>query len=194
MLILAMDVGLINMGLVFAQVSTEDFSIDKIIDCRQIDIKGLVEFCDDIDCPHSHSRCIADYMSHLFSEYKTFFERADTILVERQPPQGFISIQEITNYEYRDKVVMIAPQGMHNYFDMQGLTYDRRKEFTVEYAKRWLGEFPDFSLERNHDISDAMCMIIYHLKALENREILSRYAKAQAPVIKGFEEYRYTGT
>jgi len=192
MLVLSMDVGLFNMGLVMVQVNVEDNSIDHVLECKQINIKELVEYCDLPNCKLRHSLCAADYMYHLFEKYSHLFENADVILIERQPPQGFTCIQEITNFNYRSKVVMIAPQKMHNYFNMQGLTYERRKQFTVKYAQRWLQGFEDFSLERNHDISDAMCMVIYYLWILSENELLQERAQEMAPAIAEFEQFRYT--
>ena len=82
MQILSMDVGLINMGLVFADVDIENRKLLNIIDCRRVDIRSLCNFCTDKECKHGHSKCIADYMSHLFSEFD-YFVKADLILIER---------------------------------------------------------------------------------------------------------------
>ena len=176
-----MDVGLFNMGIVVAQINKGN--IENILDCKQINIKELIQYCDH-NCNLEHNNCIADYMSHLFRDYK-YFENADVILIERQPPQGFISIQEITNFKYRKKVVMISPNQMHNYFRISGLTYERRKEFTVEYARRWLTGFQDFTNERNHDIADAFCILSYYLTMLQNNEIKRK------STIKNFQQFRY---
>ncbi len=180
MLILSMDVGLVNMGIVVARVDNDQ--IEEIVDCKQIDIRRTIDFC---DCELSHDKCMADYLAHLFRDYP-FFEKADLILIERQPPQGFVSIQEITNFRFRKKVKMISPNSMHKFFNIGHMNYERRKQFTIEYARKWLNSFDDFQNERNHDISDAFCMLQFHL--LNSKEINYNYEQDN---IKNFSEFIY---
>ena len=157
-MILSIDIGLYHLGL----IGYED-NIVKL--CELIDIKGLCEFCVIKDCTLHHDKCIADYMSHFFEFYRNELETASLILVEQQPPQGFVSIQELIRFKYRNKVKVISPRTVHAFFNINHMSYDRRKEFVVEYSRKALEEFETFNqCQRKHDLSDAYCILMYYLK------------------------------
>jgi hypothetical protein len=53
---------------------------------------------------------------------------------------------------------------MHKHFNINFLTYEWRKVKTVEIADTMLGHFPEYrELERQHDIADALCLLLYWL-------------------------------
>lgn len=162
MYVLSIDVGFEHLGLIGAEVS-EDYSLDTITLCKLVNIKKLVTECRDHSCTLRHDLCITDYMYHFFNAYKEDFERCDLIVVERQPPKGFIAVQELIIYRYRDKTILVSPNSIHKYFSMPK-TQEFRKMFTVSFANPKLSKFLDYERSnRKHDMSDAYCQLVYYL-------------------------------
>ncbi len=172
--VISIDIGLYHLGFIQAYVENKKTVVTQ---CELIDIKSLSEYCNDSNCELHHERCISDYVSHLFKTHYTSFEKANRILVEQQPPTGFISIQELIRNKYRNKVSVINPRKMHTFFDIGHLNYEQRKEFTVSYATRALKHFQSFQeLERKHDMADAYCLLRYYALAIDQR-VISKYFK-----------------
>ena len=162
MYIISIDIGLNNLGIVGGYLNNINL-------CKKVDIKALCQYCAIKNCGLYHNLCMSDYVSHFIQGYQKYLNMADIILIERQPPCGFISIQELFVFQYRDKVKMISPNSVHKYFDITHYNYERRKEFVTQYAENALKMFPDFKdNKRKHDVSDAYCMIIFWLHT-ENR-------------------------
>lgn len=167
MFVISIDVGIFNLGLIFAD--TKHFTIQKIYLCKLVNIKSLCEFCNDNKCELYHELCISDYMSHLFKQYNDYFQKANLIIIERQPPTGFISIQELILTKYRHKTKVISPNAMHKYFNITHYNYDQRKQFTIKYSDRYINHFEDYIInERKHDLADAVCLLIYYLKHIKH--------------------------
>lgn len=165
MYIISIDIGFEHFAIIGAQVY-ENFKLDSIILCKLINIKKLVTDCNNSECTLRHDLCITDYMYHLFNIYEKEFDMADYILVERQPPKGFVAVQELIVYKYRDKVVLVSPNAVHKHF-MMPKTQKFRKMFTVGMANNKLSKFLDYSGNtRKHDMSDAYVQLMYYL----NRE------------------------
>lgn len=157
MYIISIDIGLNNLGIVGGYLNNINL-------CKKVDIKALCQYCAIKNCGLYHNLCMSDYVSHFIKDYQKYLNMADIILIERQPPCGFISIQELIVFQYRDKVKMISPNSVHKYFDITHYNYERRKEFVTQYAENALKMFPDFKdSKRKHDVSDAYCMIIFWL-------------------------------
>ena len=157
MYIISIDIGLKNLGLVGMRHGNVNL-------CKKLDIKAMCEYCNIKDCNLYHNLCMSDYVSHFIKRYQRYLNNADVILIERQPPTGFISIQELIVFQYRDKIKMISPNAMHKYFDITHYDYERRKKFVTQYAEKALKMFPDFKRNRRkHDVSDAYCMIIFYI-------------------------------
>lgn len=165
MYIISIDIGLNHLGFIYAQC-LETFKLQQIIKCKLVDIKRLCDYCKIKDCALYHEKCIADYMKHFFKKYSKEFKEAQYIVLEQQPPQGFICIQEIIRFQYRDKVFLVSPNTMHKYFEIQRLDYDQRKDFVVSFSKNWLETCKDFQeYVRKHDMADALCILIVFLQS-----------------------------
>lgn len=162
MKILSIDIGHDHLGLV-GGIVWENYKLDRIFLCKLINIKSLVTECDIPNCPLKHSLSISDYMSHLFMIYQSDFEEANCILVERQPPTGFIAIQELVLFKYREKTHLISPNSVHKHFGMSK-NQKFRKIFTTKFSHKDLHSFEDYQLNpRKHDLGDAYCILIYYL-------------------------------
>jgi len=198
MKILSIDVGIVNLGYVFAEIQpiqvkrkiksyTQDniFNIN-VIECNRIDITNIkhsnVKWC---DCKLHHDRCIPDYLDHFIQEHIYLFELSDMILIERQPPIGITNVQDLLFKLFRNKVLLISPNSVHKYFELSK-DYDIRKIESENIAKKYLSDFTNFNNNiRKHDISDAMLMIIYYYKLnMVNFKIDFE--------IYDFEQFRYT--
>ena len=110
-------------------------------------------------------------MSHIFEFYKPIFEGCTKILVERQPPQGFVVIEQLLYSKYRDKTELIHPNSMHSFFNISNYDYEKRKEevekIFLEYVREDLKE-EFLQLERRHDIADALCIGLYWINNKQN--------------------------
>jgi len=148
MLILGIDIGYHNMGLVLAEVD------------NGTDIK--VEYMKKVslgDYKYVHSNDFVDLIPLFVEDHRHIFDSADKILIERQPPMGFTNIEILLHYMFKDKVSLISPVSMHTHFGMRHLDYEQRKERTVSIAEKYINVIP---YERKHDIADALCMIVYY--------------------------------
>jgi len=163
MKILSIDIGIINLGYVYAEISPTI----QVIDCNKINITNVlhnkVPIC---KCCLNHERCIPDYLDHFIQEHQEMFDNADTILIERQPPVGITNVQDLLFVRFRKKVKLVSPNSVHKYFKMDK-DYDTRKEESEQISLSYLNDFLSFQQnERKHDISDAMIMIIFYVNTL----------------------------
>jgi len=149
MKVLAIDIGYHNMGLVLAESST-----GPKIDVEYIKKVSLEDY------KYIHSNDFVDTIPLFVEDHRYLFDKAEIILIERQPPGGFQNIEILLHYMFKDKVSLVSPVSMHVHFGMRHLDYDQRKERTVSIAEKYIdGDIP---YERKHDIADALCMIVYH--------------------------------
>lgn len=152
MKLLGVDIGYTNMGLVMATCDGPRITIDYI---KKVDL-GEYKYI-------GKTNDTAIIISLFLSDYDHLFKEADTVLIERQPPAGLTNIESLLHYIYMDKVVLISPLSVHRHFGMSHLDYDQRKERSISIAGKYINDIP---YERQHDIADALCMIIhYNFKA-----------------------------
>ena len=204
MKILSIDVGIINLGYVFAEIHSvyikyknlslkthynqeNDFDIN-VIECNKIDITNIrhssVKQC---ECKLHHDRCIPDYLDHFIQEHVHLFESADIIIIERQPPVGITNVQDLLFKLFRNKVLLISPNSVHKYFKLSK-DYDIRKIESEDIAKKYLLDFSNFNNNtRKHDISDAMLMIIYYYKLNK----IKNEKKSDLSNLLDFEQFRF---
>ena len=148
MLMLAIDVGYHNMGMVLAESLTGP-SI-KVEYIKKVNLE---------DYKYLKTNDMVDLVSLFVEDHQAIFDSADKILIERQPPGGFTNIEILIHYMFRGKVSLVSPISIHSHFGMRHLSYDERKERTTSIAERYTNfEIP---YERKHDIADALCMILY---------------------------------
>jgi hypothetical protein len=167
--ILCIDIGVHHLGLAALICDHNTWKFDKIIG---VDLINITEYIhpDGVsikDCPLEHSRTFTDWMEHVFVYYECVFTRVEKILIERQPPGGFVAVEQLIFSKYRDKCELIAPNSVHKFFHIGGYDYEGRKEKVVEIARKYMelplvrAEFESF--ERKHDMADAICFGIFWL-------------------------------
>lgn len=164
--VLSIDVGIRHLGI---SVSTlrEDFSF---IEVAWLDVIDITEFQHSFgpskdNCGLYHTKTFCDWLNHVFQENAYFFEDCDFILVERQPPMGFVVIEQLVFSKYRDKTILISPNSMHKFFRIGHLDYDGRKEAVIKIALMKIAD-PDLIQQlgfynRAHDVADSICMVLF---------------------------------
>ena len=148
MKILGIDVGYTNMGLVMASCEGTNIEVDYI---KKVDL-GEYKYI-------GKTNDTAVLISLFVDDYKDVFKEAEVILIERQPPGGLTNVETLLHYIFMDKVKLISPLSVHRHFGMTHLTYEQRKERSVSIASKYIKDIP---YERQHDIADALCMIIHY--------------------------------
>ena len=176
MIVTGIDIGLHHMGLMKGEIDDKNynkFSLDKF---------------DLIDLSKYGEKEIYLMLDHMFKEYADYFD-VDKLIIERQPPGGLLSIQEVIAFKYKDIVNLVSPRSVHCFIGSNYYTYDRRKLISIDYTIKYLIRHMDtdikkqfFALPRKHDIADAFCMIAYF-----GNKVL--YTKRRIPPIKENVQY-----
>lgn len=164
--ILSIDVGVIHFG-ISVSVLNEDFTLKEIIWVDNIDITKYKHTKCSIDqCKLYHTKTFCDWIEHIIQENKEYFEESDMIIIEKQPPQGFVVIEQLIFSKYRKKTSLISPQSVHKFFNFFDLDYEKRKELSVIISDKYLPEYlinRSKMFDRRHDISDSICMMLYFI-------------------------------
>jgi len=186
MKVLSIDIGIINLGYVFANINSDN-SVE-VLQCNRVDITLIthkrVPFC---DCKLYHDYCIPDYLDHFIQEYEYMFTESELILIERQPPVGITNVQDLIFTKFRPKIFFINPCSVHKHFGMSK-EYLIRKEQSQAISKKYLENFNTFNSSlRKHDMSDAMIMILYYIF----KEIIPKNKKVLSTSTIDFENFRY---
>lgn len=186
--VLSIDIGVLNLGFVFAELS----ETVKVLECNRVNITNMkhnrVTRC---QCRLHHENCIPDYIDHFIQEHSELFESADTILVERQPPMGLQSLQELFFIKFRDKIKLVNPASIHKFFNMTKCDYDLRKNESETIAVSYLETFNTYQTnERKHDISDAMLMVLYYFEKMK-KVVITKPIEPRLTNFMDFEKFRF---
>jgi hypothetical protein len=185
MLIAAIDVGMVNLGFILAIVSDETYEIEQICLAQRID---LTVFCHERvsrkECKLHHSNDACDRVQHFIQEYQPYLQEADVVLIERQPITGLIHIEQLLFQAFRDKAILCSPTKMHTVLGMTRCDYDKRKEESIALAAPYLQDLEAWTeyADRRHDISDAMCLILFwtQLKQDEHEKLVQKQERNAA--------------
>jgi len=174
--VLSIDIGIRNLALVFCSIN-KDYTFKEIVWFDLIDITTFQHRDPWEECKLHHTKTMCDYLEHIFQMHSAIFDAADHILIERQPPQGLVSVEQLIFSKYRYKSELISPNAMHSWIGWRrlNLDYDQRKDRSISYARQYLiGVERDYLLEyferyeRKHDISDAICLFSFWLEQRHN--------------------------
>ena len=167
--ILCIDIGVIHLGLSAMTYDRETYRYKNVVGVDLVDIREFRHphgMCEET-CELNHTKTFTDWMEHVFLYYKEAFENCDAIVIERQPPTGFVVVEQLIFSRYREKTHIVSPNSMHKYFDIGRYSYDQRKECVERLAKKLMrneGVIKDFeSFERKHDMADSICIGYYWL-------------------------------
>ena len=198
--ILSIDVGVIHFGISLS-ILNEDFTLKEIVDVDNIDITKYKHTKCPVDkCTLYHTKTFYDWIEHTIQENKEYFEDSDMIIIEKQPPQGFVVVEQLIFSKYRRKTTIISPQSVHKFLNFFDLDYEKRKELSIKIADRYLS--PELiertkSFDRRHDISDSICMLLYFInKKQEEYKKAQRYSRMTRDLngmnaIEKLETFRY---
>jgi hypothetical protein len=181
--IVSIDIGLKNLGMVEFWWDEHPRHFPELEKWHRVDLTEMphkrVDF-HKCDIPHTNE--MADLVAHFMQEYHPIFEKADVILLERQPPGGLLEIQSLLLFKYRRKAQLVSPNSVHAHFTMNHLDYEGRKERSLALARhRHPGTIPETS-SRWHDVSDAILFAHFWC---------SRQRVPQTPEVQvAFEEFR----
>lgn len=161
--ILSIDIGIQHLGISVSLVS-ESYQLLEVI---WIDLIDITKFrCNRDLCKLYHTRTFSDWIDHMIENNKYFFESSDIILLEKQPPQGLVVVEQLIFSKYREKTKIISPRKMHTYLNISTFDYEKRKIYTEKIAEKHLSESLKQQIklyERGHDISDSICILLYFL-------------------------------
>jgi len=186
--VLSIDIGIVNLGYTLVEIENREL---RVIECNRVDITQVqhnrVARC---NCNLYHENCIPDYLDHFIQENQELFDGADKILIERQPPVGITNVQDLIFTRFRNKVQLISPNSVHKHFKMTRNDYDLRKQESVDITRSYLKEFYNFETnERQHDISDALLLVLYHFeKSHVEKSHVEKFKKQDD---MDFEKFRF---
>jgi hypothetical protein len=136
--ILCIDIGVKHLGLAAMICDKETYDFREIVGVDLMDITTFPHpdgVCKK-SCCLKHAKTFADWMEHVFVYYDIIFSKVDKILIERQPPGGFVVVEQLIYSRYRDKCELIAPNSVHKFFKIGMYDYDERKEKVEEIARK----------------------------------------------------------
>lgn len=171
--VMSIDVGILHLGISITLVN-EEYNMEEIVLTKLIDITDFP--CNPDECVWGHTKTIADWMSHVFHYNYDMFDNVDHILIEKQPPQGLVSIEQMIYLVLRDKCTLIHPRSVHKYYNIGDKDYEERKRLSDKIAERYLKKYANDEIikqynqhERKHDISDSLLFCGYwcHIKRKE---------------------------
>lgn len=190
--LLSIDIGIKHLGMILLQCN-QDYSINDIVWFELVDITEFhhLDVASEKTCELFHCKTMADWLSHIFYLHSELFDLSEYILIERQPPQGHVSVEQIIFFQYRKKAVLLHPRSIHKFFGWNSsicadIDYDKRKERSEEIfryrlsktERTWLKEAWEM-LPRKHDISDAYLQAVYFCHNKNLMEVQALNAKSR---------------
>lgn len=189
MKIISFDVGLVHLAYVSVTVNENNWMVSQVIDAQIIDLTTLSHQRVSLkNCTLHHTRSVYDLLQHFFQEFEPELSGAEKVLIERQPLQGLVHVEQLLFGQFRSITELISPVSMHKYFRIGHLEYDQRKVETEKEALPWLSHLPVWNTaERRHDVADAWCLLQFWLhqqrQAQKEKEAATeRKARFQKPL------------
>lgn len=180
--VLSIDIGILHLGISVTLLDKEYNKLEII----WIDLIDITEFTHKWGpsrkkCPLYHTKTFCDWMNHAYQENMDFFEAADYILIERQPPAGLTAVEQLIFSRWRDKAILVHPRSMHKFFNIGGYDYEQRKVYTEKIARMNLDD-PELQEQlgfygRAHDIADSICLMLFWIKIQQDKYIEKKRRK-----------------
>ena len=205
--ILSIDIGVKNLG-ISVSIANEDFTLREIVFVELIDITTFLHLdgVKEKDCHIPHTKSMADWLEHIFVYHSMFFDQCDYILIERQPPQGLVAVEQLIFSRYRNKAVLVHPSSMHKYFNIGQIDYQSRKNETEKIClmtlknEEQIEKYNKYS--RKHDIADSVCLMLFWLyqqqikyeeeKRIERyKNVILTFAGSNMTMDEWFDQFRY---
>lgn len=196
--LMAVDVGVINLAIAHGTCRA-DYTALHVTDIEVLNTM-VFEHCrvQEDTCPLHHTGTASDRVAHVVQERQHLFDRAHTIVIERQPPGGLRDVEQVLMTMFRNKSVLVSPRTMHVFIGSNQLEYAGRKRMAIERAcvvAPWIVDrFPD----KPDDAADAVCLMLTHVHAKRMQHVLHR--RTQAARVHAHERgldfamYRFEGS
>ena len=172
MIYLSIDVGILNLALV--KVSVENNQIAEILEARVVNLNELTHSMVTFKrCQLHHSNDVFDKLEHMFQEFPNLFSGVNRVLIERQPINGLVHVEQLLFGKFRNIATLISPNAMHKWLQINHLDYEHRKVATTKHATPYLEKcsaWIDARDGRLHDMADALCILLYVLHIESDRE------------------------
>lgn len=157
MYVIAIDVGIKNLGLcVF------DFRTNQFVHWERVSLVHSGRYV-----PANNVRYIKD----LTARYAHYFENATEILVERQMRTNMRIIEAVFQTLYFDKCKVVSPRSVKLHYDLSTNNYRTNKAKAVEWAADFIEANPEsFAPDvasafagKLDDLADALLLVCYYL-------------------------------
>ena len=174
MIVASIDVGIVNLAVVFVELDDLTRDISRICYLANVD-STVFEHCTISlsDCTLGHAKTTADRVTHFVQERQHMFDACAHVLIERQPLVGHTDVEQVLFLLFRQKAQLVSPNAMHKFFNISRYSYESRKVKTVMLADQYLPvkDFPLYhNLARKHDIADALCLLMFWIH--QQKELL----------------------
>lgn len=180
MKVLSIDIGIHHLGVSLTTIN-DMYRIQSIDFFELINITNFG--CDRDSCELYHESTFCDWIDHVLQKHKDIFYQADKVLIERQPPQGLVAVEQLLFKEFRSKAVLVSPNSVHKFFKIGCYDYEQRKVHSEDIARKCIKSHSD-SIElfevfaRKHDIADSIIIMMYWCKKHYN-EIVKKQCQQE---------------
>jgi len=167
-LVLSIDIGIKHLALVLSDIN-EKYEFQNIV---WFDLVDITQFNCKPDCPFFHTKTFADWIRHFIENYEQILNKANIILIERQPPQGLVVVEQLLFGCFREKSILISPNSVHKFFNISHFDYDQRKIASVNLTHKYFNNEFTIKLnnyDRKHDICDAVLFTLFWIKQEKER-------------------------
>ena len=188
--ILSIDIGAINMAYVYCRLDKID--VDDMVGHTYVATTLIAKRVNIIDDQHKHicrDKCTlhhtsnwCDRVAHFTQELQAEIQgqathpakiqaAIDIVLIEKQPPLGFTQIEQLLVSHFRNKMILVNPISVHKFLGLVHgkSTREFRKIVAIKTGGPYLEHINEYTVdERKHDMADAMCMVLYHIRSMTN--------------------------
>ncbi len=198
---MAIDVGLINLGYVVAEVhiwpDAQNAQVEIVAaDCVDITIlrhNHVHREC----CRLFHSADACDRVTHFIQEHKVMLRECHYLLIERQPIQGLNHVEQLLFAAFRNKAVLCSPQLMHRWLGIDRCDRAGRKRATIARATPTLEKFKVFAdqPDKREHMSDALCILLWWVEQRMPRPLphaTSKSEKAKKGTAAWFGQFAFS--
>lgn len=179
----SIDVGIHHLALVSFRVPRswrDDLLPSHLDEAKLVDMTRIAhEKVPEWACRLHHARETSDWMDHVVQENEEFFApNVETILVERQPPEGIKAVEQYLFKRFRERVRLVSPNHVQCVLGYRAPNeYETRKSAVVRLCWDYLVvAFPELARkrpedlrpeDRYHDLADAVAIARTHFLDLK---------------------------
>lgn len=186
MIIVGIDPGIISVGLVCVEVSSE-YELVAVLACDAVNITLETE---------RKGNHVHDLITAFMKVRRPMFDAADTIVIERQPPMSAgMGLEIMFRERFGHKCVFVSPKTLHVLFNLTGFEYNARKERCVALVQHYVDGWKRAevrgvdvldkklrNLDRKHDICDAILILTAWVQTQKSKsKSKSRQATSGGP-------------